>query len=143
MKTLELYRMGMDFNPALFERDKEVCRHSDLPCFRVTTDDYSLPTWDGKRIYAGFSLWEPNKEQRKYLGMSKNDPKYIICGEFAYNAEDGLTHRWMTKTQRINPRVTAQGEFYSFTKAGLLAYVNECIAAEPYDEIVIKSLANA
>lgn len=143
MKTLQLYRMGMNFNPEKFERDKEVCNLSDLPCFRVATGDYNLPTWDGKRIYASFSLWEPNKEQRKYLGMSKNDPKYIIDGEFAYNAEDGLTHRWMTKKQRINPRVTVQGEFYPFTKAGLLAYINECIAAEPYDEIIIETLANA
>ncbi len=66
----------------------------------------------------------------------------IGSGTFRFETDDGLCYRWLTERQRewnFNHSIGLD-RVYPYTKAGLLAYVNECIAAEPYDEIIIKDI---
>lgn len=131
-KTLFFEKQGMEL------RDKEA-EFSDLQNYRLGITK-PIQAKDGKNVYGSFTLWiyaEWCKNAKKQLN---DNPPFAVYSDLCYDGDDGLCYRWITERQRAwnFDHDLSTDKIYPYTKAGLLAYVNELVAAEPYDEIIIK-----
>lgn len=133
-KTLVLEKRGMEL------RGKEA-EFSDLQSYRLGITK-PIQAKDGKNVYGSFTLWiyaEWCKNAKKQLN---DNPPFAVYSDLCYDGDDGLCYRWITERQRawnFNHDLSTD-KIYPYTKAGLLAYVNDLVAAEPYDEIIIKDI---
>ena len=131
-KTLFLGKRGMEL------RGKEA-EFSDLQSYRLGTTE-PIHTRDGRDVVGEIILWRYNEWCKSAKKKLNDAPPFAIVANLQFETDDGLCYRWLTERQRewnFNHSIGLD-RVYPYTKAGLLAYVNECIAAEPYDEVIIK-----
>lgn len=134
MKTLILEKRGMEL------RGKEA-EFSDLQSYRLGLTE-PISTKDGKDVTGSFSLWNYTDVCKTAKKKLSGNPPFAVWQDLQYEKEDGLCYRWITERQRawnFNHDLSTD-KIYPYTKAGLLAYVNELVASEPYDEIIIKDM---
>lgn len=133
-KTLFLEKRGMEL------RGKEA-EFSDLQSYRLGIIE-PIRAKDGKNVYGSFILWNYAEWCKNAKKQLNDNPPFAVCNDLCYNGDDGLCYRWITERQRAwnFDHDLSSDKIYPYTKAGLLAYVNDLVAAEPYDEIIIKDI---
>lgn len=133
-KTLFLEKQGMEL------RGKEA-EFSDLQSYRLGIIE-PIQAKDGKNAYGSFTLWDYAEWCKSAKKQLNDNPPFAVYSDLCYDGDDGLCYRWITERQRAwnFDHDLSTDKIYPYTKAGLLAYVNDLVAAEPYDEIIIKDI---
>lgn len=132
-KTLFLDKQGMEL------RGKEA-EFSDLQSYRLGIIE-PIHTKDGRDVVGEIILWRYNEWCKSAKRKLNDNPPLAVVANLQFETNDGI-FRWITEQQRawnFNHDLSTD-KIYPYTKAGLLAYVNDLVAAEPYDEIIIKDI---
>lgn len=126
---LYLKKMGLDFGA--YETT-----NSDIENYRVRTLDECVPGKDGRLYFLEFSLWRDRKQVRYHHKITKKPlkhPAYDIINPCAVAIDTEFTNEngsWRNAT--LEEKLHAKN--YSYTKADILAIVNEISTIE-YDRI--------
>lgn len=136
-KTLYLERRGCDF----FEGDS-ISNFSDVGNYRVGIYKNRIQAKDGNAYILEFGGWDRKKTRYTSLRTGKplKHPKTEVIQrnalhidtEFEKPDEKGRIASW--RNSRLECEMNSKG--YPFTKAGILAAVND-ISVDRYDKIVI------
>lgn len=133
-KTLVLEKWGMEL------RGKEA-EFSDLQSYRLGIIK-PIQAKDDKNIYGSFTLWNYAEWCKSAKKQLNDNPPFAVYNDLCYDGDDGLCYRWITEREKARnfDHNLSTDKIYPYTKAGLLAYVNDLVASEPYDEIIIKDI---